>query len=95
MLLVVGAQTFAAFSLAAGCSKVNETSGLSNIGHDWRGTQEVHEKMEPRKFILLQSVRLLGAVEIEHDPLNYKVPWNQGVAAAHQIQLLILLTAGT
>ena len=28
-------------------------------------------------------------------PPNYKVPWNQGVAAAHQIQLLILLTAGT
>ena len=25
-------------------------------------------------------------------PPNYKVPWNEGVAAAHQIQLLILLT---
>jgi hypothetical protein len=24
-------------------------------------------------------------------PPNYKVPWNEGVAAAHQIQLLILL----
>jgi len=25
-------------------------------------------------------------------PPNYKVPWNEGVAAARQIQLLILLT---
>ena len=25
-------------------------------------------------------------------PPNYKVPWNDGVATAHQIQLLILLT---
>ena len=29
---------------------------------------------------------------IEHDPPNYKVPWNEGVAAARKIQLLILLT---
>jgi hypothetical protein len=25
-------------------------------------------------------------------PPNYKVPWNEGVATAHEIQLLILLT---
>ncbi|OLB34831.1 MAG: hypothetical protein AUH11_16865 [Acidobacteria bacterium 13_2_20CM_57_17] len=35
---------------------------------------------------------MVGAVGIEHDPPNYKVPWNEGVAAARKIQLLILLT---
>lgn len=64
--LVVAAQTFVAFSIArGGCSQVNATSELSNIVDDWKGTREVHEKMEPRKCILLQSVRLVGAVGIE------------------------------
>jgi len=34
---------------------------------DWKGTREVHEKMEAGKSILLQSVRLVGAVGIENN----------------------------
>jgi hypothetical protein len=35
---------------------------------------------------------VVGAVGVEPTPPNYKVPRNDGVAAARQIQLLILLT---
>ena len=44
---------------------MNATGELSNILHDWKGTREVHEKMQPGKCILLQSVKLVGAVGIE------------------------------
>jgi hypothetical protein len=37
------------------------------------------------------TIRLVGAVEIEPDPIILS-PAIDGVAAAHQIQLLILLT---
>jgi len=52
-------------SLATGCSQVSAASEVSNIVDDWKGTREVHEKMEAGKCILLQSVRLVGAVGIE------------------------------
>ena len=36
--------------------------------------------------------KLVGGGGDRTRPPNYKVPWNEGVAAARQIQLLILLT---
>ena len=37
---------------------------------DRKGTPEVHEKMDLTKWILFQSVRLVGAVGIEPNTLS-------------------------
>ena len=44
---------------------MNATSELSNVVDDWKGTPEVHEKMDASKCMLFQSIRLVGAVGIE------------------------------
>ena len=44
---------------------MSAASEVSNIVDDWKGTGEVYEEMEAGKSILLQSVRLVGAVGIE------------------------------
>ena len=55
-----------------------------------------HLESRPSVGQLLGNLLKTGnALGIRTRPPNYKVPCNQGVAAAHQIQLLILLTAGT
>ena len=66
----------------------------SHRRHPWGSFFSYCRLLPPReiaKFVLAHGLVGRGGGGRTRPP-NYKVPWNDGVAAAHQIQLLILLT---